>query len=475
MTTAAELPTRLAPCTAPCECGGSAPGGGETATGLERTRYFDRQRVGPDDLSQDQLYVADRLRRHNRFLHGWGIVCGLVVTRCATPGTDSENPCTVGISAGYAIDPYGNEIVVPADLVVDLCHTDGAGSLLCPPASDPWCAPVATFPIDEPRYLALRHVEIPVKPVLGPTGCSCSDTACENSRIRDWYEVSLLEELPEHYEQPCRSTAHPCATAATCASCPQSGWVVLAALTLSREGIESFDADGERRYVVSLRGMCFDCAAPRETHGRTWAIGTKPQTLVGVASNAPDTTVTIALYRDDTPVEAVLAVRAADLVGRSVADLKKEWDTVPLLDSARPTLTGGRPLTAGMVLAHTPLRGDSVIDDAQDLEARVGTPVIELEEYVHAVAEAEAVLDQAGRNTFRTALVGDPRRLGTLDVTALTAVSRENADRLAAVGIHTLDDLYRADKVPKLTGTATATVARVRNLLFDLHRRDANV
>lgn len=479
MTTAFESQSRGTSTPSPCGCGGPSPGvrrngcswteagWGDSTTGLERTRFYDRQRVGPDDLSQDQLWVADRLRRHNRMLHGWGIACGLVVTRCAILDTDTHDACTVLISAGYALDPYGNEVVVPADVAVDVCHTDGAGSLLCPPDTDPWCAPVDTLRNGEPRYLAIRHVEIPVKPVLGPTGCSCSDTACENSRIRDWYEVTLLDELPGHYEQPCRPTVNPCGTAATCAPCPQSGWVVLAALTLSREGIESFDADAERRYVVSFQGMCFDCSDPKNTRGAVRAFDMRAQTLVGVASTAPDTTVTFPVYLDDTLVEAVVAVRAADLVGRTVSDLKKEWDKVLLLDSARPAFGGAvaPPPTAGMLLAHTPLRGESVIDDVADLQARVGTPVIDVAAYLSGVAEAEAVLDQAGRNRFRTALVGDLHRLGTLDVSSLMAVSKENAERLEAAGIRTLADLYQADRVPQLSGNAERIVTRARTLL----------
>ena len=37
---------------------------------LERTRFFPRQLVTPDDLTQDQIYFRDTHRRHNRMLHG---------------------------------------------------------------------------------------------------------------------------------------------------------------------------------------------------------------------------------------------------------------------------------------------------------------------------------------------------------------------------------------------------------------------
>ena len=60
----------------PCE---AAP----TTGGLERTRFFARQLVTPDDLTQDQIYFREKHRRHNRMLHGWGIVCGACVLRAA--------------------------------------------------------------------------------------------------------------------------------------------------------------------------------------------------------------------------------------------------------------------------------------------------------------------------------------------------------------------------------------------------------
>ena len=44
---------------------------------LERARYYSRQLMTADDMTVDQEYFQEKQRRHNRFLHGWGIVCGL--------------------------------------------------------------------------------------------------------------------------------------------------------------------------------------------------------------------------------------------------------------------------------------------------------------------------------------------------------------------------------------------------------------
>ena len=47
---------------------------------LERVKYFQRQLLTVDDMVTDQDYFRQKMRRHNRFVHGWGVVCGLNVT-----------------------------------------------------------------------------------------------------------------------------------------------------------------------------------------------------------------------------------------------------------------------------------------------------------------------------------------------------------------------------------------------------------
>ena len=46
---------------------------------LERVRYFSRQALTAEDMTADQEYFRAKLRRHNRYLHGWGVVCGMIV------------------------------------------------------------------------------------------------------------------------------------------------------------------------------------------------------------------------------------------------------------------------------------------------------------------------------------------------------------------------------------------------------------
>ncbi len=71
---------------------------------LERVNYFVGQVLAVSELRAEQEYFLARLRRHNRHLHGWGVVSGLKVTMA-----DSSE---IVIEPGVAIDCAGNEIHV---------------------------------------------------------------------------------------------------------------------------------------------------------------------------------------------------------------------------------------------------------------------------------------------------------------------------------------------------------------------------
>lgn len=75
------------------------------SAGLLRPLYFDRQQLRAADLMAGQNYLQERLRRHNRFLHGWGVVCGAQVT--------AQLPWQVSVGEGYVITPHGDELYLP--------------------------------------------------------------------------------------------------------------------------------------------------------------------------------------------------------------------------------------------------------------------------------------------------------------------------------------------------------------------------
>src|SRR2546427_7994966 len=89
----------------------------------ELPRYYPRQLIPPDDLTLEQNYFRDRMRRHNRLLHGWGVVCGAMVcpvTVTNSDGSTSFKPWQVTVQRGHALGPYGDEIMVDCPRTVDL-------------------------------------------------------------------------------------------------------------------------------------------------------------------------------------------------------------------------------------------------------------------------------------------------------------------------------------------------------------------
>lgn len=80
---------------------------------FERPLFGAGQILTAADLTSLQDYVRAKNRLHNRYLHGWGVACGLEVV-C----NDCEGSVT--IQPGYAIDPCGADIVVAKDTRYDL-------------------------------------------------------------------------------------------------------------------------------------------------------------------------------------------------------------------------------------------------------------------------------------------------------------------------------------------------------------------
>jgi hypothetical protein len=121
---------------------------------FERPRFFAGQLLTETELNLLQQYVIDKHRFHNVHLHGWGVVCGLQV-RCDECGDG------VIVEPGYAIDPCGNDIVVPGAQRVDVM------SMIqhCVQQTIPAC--------DPPRYDL-------------PPGCDDDSTWCLYVRYREW-------------------------------------------------------------------------------------------------------------------------------------------------------------------------------------------------------------------------------------------------------------------------------------------------
>ncbi len=181
---------------------------------LKRPHYQAGNFFTAQDLLTEQSYRQQRLRRHNRYLHSWGVVCGLQVV----PASDPSRPWAVQVCPGYAIDCCGDEIEVRSPAVVDV-----RDYLWRQPLVDG--QPVLT------AYVGIRYAEQQVRPIpAAQLGCSCDDPVYQPSRIRDSFQVDILWTLPETPDHDAFELCeHP---SAPCPECPDSPYVILACLTL---------------------------------------------------------------------------------------------------------------------------------------------------------------------------------------------------------------------------------------------------
>jgi hypothetical protein len=182
---------------------------------LQRPKYEPASYLTAHDLQTEQRYRLQRLRRHNRYLHGWGVVCGLLVV----PANDLYRPWAVQVCPGYAIGPHADEIGVQMPAAVDVCDYlwrrphNAAGNLV------------------RTAYVGIRYAEQEAQAVpTQPTGCRCDETSYKPSRIRDSFQVDILWGFPKSDDAEGFDICAPAPT--HCPECPLSPYVVLASITL---------------------------------------------------------------------------------------------------------------------------------------------------------------------------------------------------------------------------------------------------
>jgi hypothetical protein len=186
---------------------------------LIRPRYFDGQLLTTEDFTTEQSYLMDKLRAHNRLLHGDGTVCGLAVAPTTPPSG------SVIVEPGVALDCCGREIVVTEPIEVDL-HD------LADESADPHRV-----------YLCLRYGEVERDPSPVPPPTPVGEP--QPTRIHEIARVDVTTERPQ---EPDRS--EPADRAAPCPPCPDER-VLLATVTVPRSGrIDRDDIDASTRPIV---------------------------------------------------------------------------------------------------------------------------------------------------------------------------------------------------------------------------------
>jgi hypothetical protein len=315
---------------------------------LEAPRYFPRQLISSTEMTLEQQYLRDKMRRHNRFLHGWGVVCGAMV--CLTPDTTNTgaslsssativNPAAwkVAVSPGYILGPYGDEILIDCQRIVDLRTSGGAAACGAQPGelSDPWCTQVFVKRDTSPVYIAVKYKEMMTRPVrVQPVGCGCDDTQCEYSRWRDGYEIGILTSCPATNQNPPSLDNLTKGALGDCPDCPDSPWVVLATVSFDDQGrITAIDNCSCRRMVISFSQYWWQC-----TSGSIVINSVNPTQL---RQNQTGQTVTVIGSNFQTGIQATLG-NDVTITNLNLQDSQNLVLTVNVAQNATP---GSRMLT----------------------------------------------------------------------------------------------------------------------------------
>ncbi|MER6784327.1 hypothetical protein ABT330_06745 [Streptomyces sp. NPDC000658] len=184
----------------------------------ERPLWFTGQLVGAEDLGQWNTWALARKRRHNRLLHGWGLVFGADVRTAQTQNTPI--PATVDISPGFVLSPQGDEIAIDDPLRVDVRTLGPVGPL----------DPAHLF------FLAVRYDESP-------------GGAAGQTRTTEGFSLGLLDTLPEIYTAP---DPQPVPGERPAPPHTSEPWVVLAGVRIPAAGGVELDLS-VRRFVPQLR------------------------------------------------------------------------------------------------------------------------------------------------------------------------------------------------------------------------------
>ncbi len=156
---------------------------------LTRNNYFTGKLLVERDFKDEQRYYIDKLRLHQKRLHGEGVVCGLQVTEYATPGCQGRFVC---VQPGFAKDCCGNDIVVPGQECIDITQFKSWIKLQSA-VNAQGGAGKAGFTSAHTLQICVRYRECPTEniPVLYDD-CGCDDSACAPNRILESYVFDLL-------------------------------------------------------------------------------------------------------------------------------------------------------------------------------------------------------------------------------------------------------------------------------------------
>jgi hypothetical protein len=203
---------------------------------MRRNRYFTGKFMNALDFTTEQTYFVRRHWLHNRLLHGWGIACGLDVTKPTDAIPEHCKNRVVIVHPGVALDCCGREIIVADKKWYEL-PLDGPDA------------------VELPFLLCLRYAETCEQPVpaLDDSG-GCAEHL-EDTYYREGFKLEAHRRDEQGIDVSCwpipndpDSRREPSSTEAGCLkpSCPCGALVPLALLDQDDDGTLIIDLGGRR-------------------------------------------------------------------------------------------------------------------------------------------------------------------------------------------------------------------------------------
>jgi hypothetical protein len=146
---------------------------------LQRVNYKFGLVLGVDEFVDEQCYFLEKEYQHNRSLHGYGTVSGLLVS----VGERAED-IELQVERGMGIDQYGRVFIV---------RNTQCASLLS------WLQDHPLEPGTRTIYVVARYseCETALVPIAGQP-CATSDQLMAPSRLQDSFAIELVLEPPDH-------------------------------------------------------------------------------------------------------------------------------------------------------------------------------------------------------------------------------------------------------------------------------------
>ncbi len=230
---------------------------------FKRGKYFHGMLMTDRDFTEEQRYHIEKRKLHNRMLHGWGVVCGLGMTK-------KDDNKSIIIDSGLALDCKGNEIFVCRKYELELSKLSKIRNSSSTQSSAGGCGP--EIRTENKWYIVMRYCEKGTDQALvyAAATSECKGTVCNASRIQEGFcfdalrkeeiccpellrksggiceETDNYEEIRKHF---CDELLMGCP--GECCANPQ---VVLGSFTLlnDNETMDKLDNWDCRKYVITF-------------------------------------------------------------------------------------------------------------------------------------------------------------------------------------------------------------------------------